>query len=657
MSRHNKTNSIATNKTTDLKADNKILPKTTNDTGYSILNFRVQALIIAILGFVFYANTCSHQAAFDDRMAITDNDYVQSGLAGIPDILTKDAYQSYLEHRQGGNQLAGGRYRPLSLVTFAVEQQIMGVSHESEQPLEKKSRIDSQMPARHVVNVLLYILAIITLLYFLRKVVFPDEPLIAIVTALIFTVHPLHTEVVANVKSRDEILSILFISLTFIKSFNYLNSRKISDLLQSLLFFLCALLSKEYAVTLILFLPISFYLFNKIGPATAIKASLPYLAPLALYFMMRFNAVSDAAAGAESNIMNNPYLLASAPEKLASELLVLLNYLKLLVFPGVLCSDYSYNQLPYTNFGNPLVWLSIALYTSLITAMFLLWRKRHVLGFAIAFYLGNMFLVSNLIFNIGAPMGERLAFHSSVGFSIIIAWLLCYLCNLMGKSAAKNTILLSLVSILIVLSGFKTIQRNKDWKNDETLFFTDVKTAPNSVLTNNNAAAACMSEAKKNKNDKPLCNEWFTKAIGYFDKAIALYPKHVKARLNRGICHFNMGNAFLAVNDWDSVRKYEPNAPELAKCISIANGYYYNQAINFARTNKPDSALFAYKKCVELTPEKPESWFNLASAFYASGKIDDAASANDKALQLAPNYPDAKNLRERLREQKAIPHP
>src|SRR6266699_1973021 len=105
---------------------------------FLLLRFRTQAILLALIGFIFYYNTFSHESAFDDRMAITDNAYVQRGLAGIPDILTTDAYQSYLESKNGANQLAGGRYRPLSLITFAVEQQLTGVSNDTETGNEKE---------------------------------------------------------------------------------------------------------------------------------------------------------------------------------------------------------------------------------------------------------------------------------------------------------------------------------------------------------------------------------------------------------------------------------------------------------------------------------------------------------------------------------------
>jgi tetratricopeptide (TPR) repeat protein len=635
---------VATSGTADTVVGNPVI----TEARVSISNFKVQAVILALLGFVFYANTFYHEAAFDDRMAITDNEYVQAGVAGIGDILTKDAYQSYLEQRQGANQLAGGRYRPLSLISFAIEQQVMGVVHEKETPGEKESRIAGEMHERHVINVLLYIVSVITLLYFLRTIVFAGSPLPAFIAAVIFAVHPLHTEVVANVKSRDEILSVLFISLTFIKAFRYYDSRKTRNLALALVFFFCALLSKEYAVTLVGLLPLSFYLFRKESPGKSFKAVIPYLIPLAAYVLIRMAAVSAAAEGAEANVMNNPYLLATGSQKLASEMLVLLDYLRLLVFPNILVADYSYNQLPYANFANPLVWLSIIVYVGLFIGMCVLLLKRHVVGFAIAFYLFNLALVSNLFFNIGAPMGERLVFHSSVGFAIVVAWLLWKGAARLGSALMTQGVLVPVLVIITGLSAFKTIDRNKDWKNDETLFMHDVKTAANSVLVNNNAAAACMTEAKKNRQNVLLRDEWFTKAIRYFTRAIAIYPQHINAYLNRGVCYYNMGNADKALPDWDTVRKYEPKKPELEKYLAAAASYYNNKGVNYGKSNKADSAIIAYQKSVEASPERPESWYYLAAAYFATGHKVEAKAAIEQSLHIAPTYPEAVRLKAQM---------
>lgn len=632
-----------------LQNHNEVKDENPAPRGFSLLNYRVQAAILILIGFVFYCNTFSHEAAFDDRMAITDNEYVQQGVAGIPDILTKDAYQSYLEHKNGSNQLAGGRYRPLSLITFAIEQQLMGVDHGNETTNDKEVRIAKEMSIRHIINVWLYILSLIVLLYFLRTVVFPGQPLIAFLATLIFAIHPIHTEVVANVKSRDEILSVLFISLTFIKSFRYKETKKTGDLAMALLCFFLALHSKEYAATLIVLLPLAFYLFGKEPVSASVKATLLYLIPFALYLVLRLNAISAPAEGAENDVMNNPYLYATGMQRIATEIMILLNYLQLLIFPNVLSADYSYNQIPYTHFANPIVWLSLAVHLGLVAVMVLLFKKRHFLCFAIAFYLTNLLLVSNILFNIGAPMGERLIYHSSIGFTVAVAWLLYKGFGKLNIATISKYGLAGFMVILIVVSGFKTIERNKDWKNDATLFLTDVKKVPNSVLVNNNAAAACMNYAKQNIKDIPVRNEWFVKAIKYYDKAIAIYPKHILAHLNRGLCFFNMGMPERALPDWDTVRKYEPGHENIEKYLSIAGNYFFNQGMIYNKENKIDAAIIQFSKSVEANPKLPGPWYELGNAYYAAGKYDEADLALKKALQIAPDYPDAKKLYDRLK--------
>jgi len=603
---------------------------------FSLSGFRIQALMLVIIVLVFYGNTFQHEAAFDDRMAISDNEYVQRGVAGIPDILTKDAFQSYLESKQANNQLAGGRYRPLSLITFAVEQQMMGVAPDSETANDKEIRVAHDMHMRHVVNVLLYILSIVVLLYFLRSIVFPGRELLAFIAVLLFTIHPIHSEVVANVKSRDEILSLLFIVLTFITALRYRDTRKTKDLLLSLLCFFLALLSKEYSVTLILLLPLSFYLFRQESVLRSIKSSLTYLVPLVIYFLLRFSAVTAMAAGAEKNILNNPYLYASDAECIATKILILLDYLRLLIFPSVLSADYSYNAIPYVSFSNPMVWVSIVVHIGLLAVMFLLLQRRHVIGFAIAFYFANLLLVSNLFINIGAPMGERLIYHSSFGFSIATAYILYTAFGKIKQNRVANAGLAGLMALLIVLCGLKTIDRNKDWKNDTVLFMKDVSTVPNSVLVNNNAAAACMALAKQT-TDKTERKEWFEKAVGYFDKAILLYPHHLNARMNRGLSYFDMGQPGKALPDWDTVRKYEPSNKKLMYYFSVLGKYYYNEGLRYANTGKPDSAIAAFKNGTDAAPDFADMWRQLGNAYIAAGNQEQGINAYKKADLLKTN--------------------
>jgi hypothetical protein len=202
-----------------------------------------QIIIIGLLALLFYANSLSNEYALDDTMVITENKYTQAGLKGIKNILTQDSFAG----SQGDLRiLEGGRYRPLSIVTFALEYQVFGKN-----PFWG-----------HLGNTVLYALLCIILLKLLNKHIFPARPLIAFLAAAIFTMHPVHSEAVANIKSRDEILSLLFLGLTLYYGLDALKSnRKILAVL-SLFFFALALLSKENGLTFLFILPLAAYVFT-----------------------------------------------------------------------------------------------------------------------------------------------------------------------------------------------------------------------------------------------------------------------------------------------------------------------------------------------------------------------------------------------------------
>jgi tetratricopeptide (TPR) repeat protein len=621
---------------------------TNNKNTLPIENFKFQAIFLALISILFYANTFKHEYAFDDMMAIVSNEYVQEGVSGIGKIMTTDAYQSYLEQRNGGNQLAGGRYRPLSLVSFAIEQQLLGVNEFGEttngrtsiRSNEQEEKMIQDMHFRHVVNVLLYALCVVVLLAFFRSIIFPDHPIAAFIAALFFAIHPLHTEVVANVKSRDEILSVLFLCFTYLFAFKYKDGHVKKHLYFALLSFFLALLSKEYAVTTVLLLPAAFYIFRKETLAQSLKSFLIYLVPLGCYFMLRLSSVTGPAEGANEDIMNNPYMNATTVQQLATKLLVLGRYIQLLFFPHPLSADYSFNQIPYTDFSNPLVWASVTVYSVMILAMIMLFKQRNRISFAIGFFLLNLVLVSNLLFNIGAPMGERLVFHSSVGFVILIAAFLQFIIDKIKPIKAGVYLVGSLSLIVVFASGFKVMVRNEDWKSNTTLFMKDVETSPNSALTNTNAGSSCMNFAKSTQ-DIAQRAAWMKKAIVYFTKTLTINPNHMLARTNRGLCHYNTGNPEKALSDWDSVRQKNPNMANLSYYLTQVSQLFFTKGIQAGKENKTQEAIAYFLKADYAAPNVPDVWYNLGVAYTIAGDVPAAKNAFEKTIKIAPGYEDA----------------
>ena len=644
-----------------------------NPKGWSIYDFKVQAVIIAVLAFVFYFNSFFNEYAHDDGIVIVKNEYVQEGFSGIPKILTRDAYDSYYRQLNTTNQLHGGRYRPLSIVTFAIEQQFFGAVQQDQLDSVLKQNIAygvrgpqeqklvNNMHVRHIINVLWYILSVIAFLYLLRYIVFKTNPMMAFIAAIIFTIHPIHTEVVANVKSRDEIMSLLFICLTFIFTFKYQEDKKIKMLIAALLSYFLAFLSKEYAITLVALLPLSLYIFNRYSIKDSIKAFLPFIAVIIVYLVLRSQTAVEASSGSDNEVLNNPYLFATSAEKLATEISTSLNYLKLLIFPHPLSADYSYNSIPYVDFSNPMVWLSLIVHGGMVVAMFMLFPRRQslpslpsisaiptaavdfrgVLCFAIAFYLLHLALVCNIFFDIGATMGERLIYHSSVGFAIAAAYFVCIAADKINDKAMAQKSLAGFMVVLIVLSGYKTITRNADWKNDSALFSADIKTVPNSVLVCANVGASDITLADYAKNGKEK-NELLTTAVSLLNHALSIHHKFVAAYLNRGIAYYKLGRIDEAKANIDSVKLLYPSYPTLPAMYKLIGDYYMkNGWDSYGKYGKYAEAIIEFKKGIAIDPTNADLWYNMGGAYFSNKQYPEAIAAFQKTLAIRPGYVQA----------------
>jgi tetratricopeptide (TPR) repeat protein len=633
----------------------------------SLYDFKVQAIIISVIAFILNFNTFFNEYAHDDGIVIVKNEYVQEGFAGIPNILTKDAYDSYYRQLNTINQLSGGRYRPLSIVTFAIEQQFLGPVSQSKidsvlkQNIaygvhgEQQVKLIRDMHVRHVFNVLWFILSIIVLLYFFRYIVFKNEPVMAFIAAIIFTVHPIHTEVIANVKSRDEIMSLLFMCTTFIYTFKYYEFKKKWMLAAALVSYFLAFLSKEYAITMVALLPLSLYLFNGFSIKKSIFAFGPFLLVIAAYLALRFNIVAPMGENSDSEVLNNPYYFASNTEKLATEIATCLNYLRLLILPNTLSADYSYNSIPYVDFSNLKVWLSILVYGAMTVAMFVLfpfrnakntfqsnkYRYHAILCFAIAFYLFHFLLVCNVVFDIGATMGERLIYHSSVGFAIALAFFIYKGFEKIKPVAVSRKALAGFMVIIIILAGYKTIARNADWKNDATLFSADLKTVPNSVLVLGNVAAADITESDFQK-DEETRKQYLYNAITLLDHALTIHHTFVAGFLNRSIAWYKLGEVDKAKPNLDTVRKLYPTYPTLPGMYKLLSEFYMkNGWEKYGRYGKYPEAINEFKKGLAIDSTNPELWYNLGGALFSERQYPDAINAWKVALKLKPGYMQA----------------
>lgn len=590
-------------------------------------NKNFQLLLLLILGLGFYVNSIGNDYALDDGLVISDNPYTLKGLGGIADIFTHDSYYGFYQKYGSNGELSGGRYRPLSITTFAIEYEFFGLNpHLS-----------------HAVNVLLYLLSILVLYLLLSKYWFPDKRWLPFFITLLFTIHPLHTEAVANIKGRDEILSLLLLLCSLFWLFKYVGNRssKRNALLFSLFAYGLALFSKENGITFLALIPLSLFVFAGMKFKQSLKTMLPYLLVALIYLFIRYQVVGFGAENM-NNIMNNPFASASWSQKYASIFFILLYYLRLLVFPNPLSYDYGFNTFPYRDFGDFWVLFSILLQASFLIYALMKINKRNVIAFAILYYFITLSIVSNLFINLGGTMGERLIYHSSLGFVMLIALtgekVFLYLSRF--NKAFARTILMLIVISLIVLSAFKTISRNKDWNDNDTLFIKDVTSVPNSVKANVAASTAYISMADKT-DIKTKKDQYLKKAERLLIHAKSIYPGFADIYMNLGGIYYRQENYEAAEMAWLKGKDIQPNHPNLPQYFKLLGSVFYKEGLQKGSIQNFEDAEKLLKKSAAYMPGNAEIWYNLGGAQYSLHDYRAALKSFEKAVKLRPGYEEA----------------
>lgn len=581
----------------------------------------LQGVLLTVV-LIFYGNTLLNGYALDDVISITMNSFTKNGFKGIPDLLSKDSFYGFIG---SASELSGGRWRPLALVTFATEIQLFGNDH----PF-----------ISHLGNLLLFMLTVFMLFQLLNKYffrsVFP-----AFVVTLLFTVHPIHTEVVANIKSRDELLSFLFLILTLYFALQYfLEGKKTAKLLLSILFYFLALLSKENGITFIAILPLTFYFFTKEKIKNIAVTTVPFLITAALYMALRV-AVIGFVNKHITEVMNAPYLYATATEALATKLLVLGKYIVLLFYPNPLSYDYSYNQIPYTGFSDWRVWLSVIVQAALLIFAFIKLKEKNIFAYGILFYFFSIFIVSNLLVDTGGVMGERFLYQPSFGFCICIAALLQLgFSKLTFSHPAKVSVAGVLLFAILFLSGYKTISRNAEWRNDKILFTTDVRTCPNSARTNNGAGTSYILISDETK-DSTLKKSLLDSALYHLKRALQIHPGYDDPWLNLGVVYNRLGDTYQAEAMWDTVRAKNATHPKLKEFDVVLAKSFYNDALRSGQKKDFTRCINEFYHSLRYDSVNADTWYNLGGAYFTIQRFDSARICFTKALQLKPDYEEA----------------
>ena len=588
---------------------------------------KIRYLIIIALALLCYANTLTLHFALDDRMVILESKYtIKGGWESVKAIFTEDTFTGYFGSDH--SIVAGGRYRPMSQLTYMIEFQLFGKDiRERIGDLDDYYNLhngdheayfyETPLPfVCHLMN-LLYFILLCLILYDVLARIFPQYEgvkwfqSLAFIAVVLFTVHPIHTEAVANVKGRDEIFAMLGAVAALWCSLKYVDTRKWYWLVISLLTFTFGIFSKENAITFLAVVPLALYYLQSDSkrPIDYFITLIPLLIGSVFFLIVRAKVLgSMMQPDMTSNILNNPYVHSTRAEQIATTLITWGIYLKLLFFPHPLTHDYYPHQIAITDFSNPLVWLILLGCIALVGYAIWKLKKKTVPAFAILFFIITFSITSNLLFNVGSFMNERFVFVASAGFTLLVGWWLYLLATSPIPTLQKSAV--GITAVVCLLFGIKTFTRNFTWMDDFTLFLTDVKTSENSIKCNISAGGSCLQIWKKSHKDRDKRD-----AYKYLDKALKLDDHALNAYLLLSELAYLDERPDLALQAARNAMLIDPENPQAQNLLTMAT---------------------QSQKAHELDP---------VNALLNEGKVDEAWREVNKILEKEPDNIVAKNVK------------
>lgn len=486
------------------------------------------ALLLMVVALGLYIVATQFGYVLDDQMVFWQNAYVMKGFSGIGDIFGADSFMGYFQKKENLMLLEGGRYRPLSLASFAIEVGIFGKDHPG---------------ISHMINILLYG-GTGVLLYRILLGLFPLGEngrwyfSVAFIGALLFVLHPLHSEAVANIKGRDEIMALLFSLAALYATLKYFDTNSPGWYWAQGGFMLLGLFAKENALTFLAVIPLTVWFFTQVPAKKVASASIPLLIASLIFIIVRYKALGFMLGhGKEvTDLMNNPFADMNLSEKFATIFLTLGWYVKLLFYPNPLTHDYYPYHVPKVGWSDWKAIASLVLYLGMGVWALLNLRKRSVPAFAILYFLLTLSIVSNLFVSVGTFMNERFAYMPSVAFCLLGGWFLAQKLPQWLHEQPNRPYLLG-AGVLLAVAGFfgwRTFTRVPDWKDALSLNSSSVRTSEKSARSHCFYVTA-LYENKYLKTKDPAEKKWLVDTMEYhINRSLEINPNYGSALVMKG---------------------------------------------------------------------------------------------------------------------------
>ena len=545
------------------------------------------AFLLITLGIVAtYGPTLSGEFLLDDHVLIRNNPFIKQSQSLAVYLSQEDGI---LDRNNWDGEFHTGYYRPLINFTYFIDYTLWGMN-----------------PAGfHLSNIVFHILACFALYCVLAC--FCERRLAAIGLSLLFALHPVNTEAVAWIASRNNILATFFSLAAFYCYCIPAPKRRILLRVCALVFFTLSMFCKEFGVML---LPV-FFLYNRFSrerkpfSVHELIGYLPFLLALTGYLWAR-TVVTGSLTGTEAGF-TLWWRIAFAPYLVARNL-------SLLFFPFGL-----HNFLvvyPQSLLSQELIFGILVI----VLMGILLWicRREKIFIFGILSFLVALFPVLNIVPTASATLiAMRWLYFPSV-------FLFMAICPIVDRHGGRKTTAVILCAVLF--SGGVTYRLNRDLWHDEPSFFQ------NEVLRyHNHLYAGGLAELYAQNGEFGLAEKYFK--IGITD-----FPTMIENQINYSALLIETERSAEALEMIDK-------ALTLAMSRTNRGGLYSNQGMALARLGRLDEATSALENAMALAPEKPDIINNLGTIYGMAGEY---ARAKDILLKGIAIDPDSLGLKRNL---------
>jgi len=576
--------------------------KSTAVTGINPYTLKILLLLLIL---IIYGRTTGYEFTLDDDLFIVNNPTVQKGIAGIGEAFSKGT----LEHFKGSNFQI---YRPATISLMCLEQQMFG----------------SEPAGYHFMNILLYACIGWVLIRLISGLLPNLHPYYQALILLLFITHPIHTEVVASVKSQDELLGSLLclLSLHFMVNSYATPAKSRFSMTISVFIFFMALFAKESAFAFLAIFPITLFLLKNEKIKNTTLKTLPYLAVGLLFLFLRQLAIRESNIAYETSKLENIlYAASNLSQQIGTKLEISFYFLKMMLAPYPMSWDYSFNQIPIMDWNETLPLLSLAAYAVIFSLGFYFMFKKPEISFGLAFFITLIAPTANIFFLNGTSFGDRFLFLPSLGFIIAAVFLIL---SLLGShpeqiSAAGRKSLLTISTLFLVVYAGISIDRTRDWKDNYSVFKSGAENSPNSSRTNDGLATTYMNMAQET-GDPAKRELYIDSAIIYYERSLSIFPENPKSA-------YGLAYIYSIRNKPDSAIKY------YRQSLDAKPDYLFslnNLGTLFANTGRFDSAYKYFIRSYDINQSDELVLTNLTVVCLNIGKTDECIGFGERALSL-----------------------